>query len=108
MTLRVRISTKTHTQGPQGADSGPEAVHALRHQHQNLFFYLDHEVSREIPVWEPAPAGTPELLGVNPKLCTEPQPRKAADNNSTLVCFSLRVFVVVVLIIIIILLFYSY
>jgi hypothetical protein len=41
-----RKIVKTHTlaliEGPQSADSGPEVVGSLGHEHQGPFFHLDH------------------------------------------------------------------
>jgi hypothetical protein len=41
----VRIHTLAHIEGPKGADSGPEAVGSLGHQHQDLSLHLDHEIA---------------------------------------------------------------
>jgi hypothetical protein len=41
----VKTLTLALIEGPQGADSGPEAVGSFGHQHQDLFFHLGHKLA---------------------------------------------------------------
>jgi hypothetical protein len=47
--LRERKCVKTHTlafiEAQKDADSGPDAVGTLRHQHQDLSFHLGHDLA---------------------------------------------------------------
>jgi hypothetical protein len=53
----MKTHTLTHTNRTQGADSGPEAVRSLGHQHQVFTLHLDHKLALGLganPVQKPA------------------------------------------------------